>query len=205
MRKLNLNFGRYTDADLLVQAQSIEVSLTGNTYFPTTSPDLATVQTKINTYSDALSAAKDRSKNNIAAKNAARVDLTNTLVSLGMDLMKTANGNVQALISTAYPLSKQRQPLPPVGKPQVMKMEDGVNSGELVVIIAALLGARTFLYQYTQDPLTADSEWQSQNATTVKVLLSGLEPGKRYWIRVIAYGVNEQEVYSEAILSPIIR
>lgn len=205
MQKINLGFSQYSDSNFLVQAQSIEVALTGNTYFPTTSPGLATVQTKINTYSDALSAAKDRSKNNIAAKNAARVDLTNTLVSLGMDLMKTANGDVQALISTAYPLSKQRQPLPPVGKPQVMRMEDGVNSGELLVIIASLLGARTFLYQYTQDPLTADSQWQSQNATTVKLLLTGLEPGKRYWIRVIAYGTNEQEVFSDAILSPIIR
>ncbi|MGN6164612.1 MAG: hypothetical protein ACTHOF_08730 [Flavisolibacter sp.] len=86
-----------------------------------------------------------------------------------------------------------------------MKMEDGINSGELLVTIAAVLGSRTFVYQWTLDLLTADSKWESQNATTIKVLLSGLEPGKRYWVRVVAYGTNEQEVYSDPILTPIIR
>ena len=205
MKKINLGFGKYSDANLLVLAQASAAALTGNSYYPTTSPTLAQYQTFIGSYSDALSAAKDRSKNNVAAKNAAKVALINTMVSLAMDLMKTADGNLQALISTSLPLSKQRQPMPPLDKPQIMKMEDGVNSGELLVIIAALLGARTFVYQYTEDPLTAGSVWQGQNATTTKVLLSDLEPGKRYWIRVIAYGTNEQEVYSEAILSPIIR
>lgn len=205
MRKINLSFGKYSDADLLVQAQATEVALTGNSYFPTTSPTIAEFQTFITSYSGSLSAAKDRSKNNVAAKNAARLALTNAMVSLAMDLMKTANGDLQALISTALPLNKQRQPLPPLDKPQILKMEDGINSGDLLVTIAAVLGARTFVYQYTLDPITDDTVWQGQNATTCKVLLSNLEPGKRYWIRVIAYGINEQEVYSEVILSPIIR
>lgn len=186
-------------------SQSTAAALVGNIYYPATEPTLAVYQTKINAFSDALSAAKDRSKNNVAAKNAARADLINTMISLTNDLMKTANGNIQALVSANFPLNKDRQPMPPIDKPQVMKMEDGVNSGELLVIIAAVLGSRNFIYQWTLDPLTADSVWGSQNATTIKVLLSGLEPGKKYWIRVIAYGTNEQEVYSDPILTPIIR
>jgi len=205
MQKLNLGFSKYSDSNLLVQAQAKMVALTGNTYFPSPQPTLAEFQTKINTYSDALSAAKDRSKNNIAAKKAARVDLTNTLTRLGMNLMQTANGDIQALISTAYDLSKSRQPRPPLEKPQVIKMEDGINSGEFWVYVAPLLGARTFVYQYTEDAITENSVWQSQNATTTKVLLTGLEPGKKYWVKVLAYGVNEQEVLSDSILSPICR
>lgn len=205
MEKLNLGFSKYSDANLLVLSQSSQASLVGNVNFPTTSPTVAEYQTDINAFSTALSAAKDRSRDNVADKNAARTTLINTMVSLGMDLMKQANGNLQALISTGFPVSKPRQPLPPLEKPQVMKMEDGVNSGELLVTIAYLLGARTLIFQYTEDPLTADSVWHSQNTTTVKMLLTGLEPGKRYWIRVIAYGTNEQEVFSDAILSPIIR
>jgi len=55
------------------------------------------------------------------------------------------------------------------------------------------------MYEYTQDPLTANSVWQSQGSTLSRHLINGMESGKRYWCRVVAYGVNNQAMASDPV------
>ncbi|MGN6165021.1 MAG: fibronectin type III domain-containing protein, partial [Flavisolibacter sp.] len=68
-----------------------------------------------------------------------------------------------------------------------------------------LKGALTYVYQYTEDPLGEDSVWISQNSTLSKITITDLQPGKKYWVRVIAYGRNEQEVISDPVLSRLVQ
>jgi hypothetical protein len=75
MKKVNLGFSKYTEANLLVIAQAILAALTTNAFFPTPVPTLAVLQTAITDYSEALSAAKDGGKTNIAVKMPARKSL----------------------------------------------------------------------------------------------------------------------------------
>ena len=203
MKRLNLGFGRYTDSNLLVVAQAILTAMTGNPFFASP-PSLAILQTAINDYATALSAAQEGGKTNVATKNAKKDALIVLLVNLGNYVAFTAAGDVVAMTSSGIPLSKTREPYPPLETPVITKLEDGVNSGEIRVFIKAMKAARSYLYQYTQDPLSESSEWLSQSSTLSKVVISGLEIGKKYWFRVIAYGNNEQEVYSDAVLSRVI-
>lgn len=205
MKKINLGFSRYTDAALLVLAQAILAALTGNAFFTTPTPALTVLQTAINDYMAALSAAQEGGKTNVATKNAKKQDLIDLLIQLGNYVMLTANGDEVMLTSSGFPLMKERQPLPPLEKPEILKLENGTNSGELNVTIGSVTGARTYVYQYTQDPATDNSNWLSNNSTLVKFSFSNLEPGKKYWCRVAAYGRNEQAVYSNAILSKIVQ
>ncbi|MGN6164324.1 MAG: hypothetical protein ACTHOF_07280, partial [Flavisolibacter sp.] len=140
MQKINLGFSRFTEAVLLVIAQYILASLTGNAFFPTTTPTLAELQAAIDAYTAALSASMDGGKASIAVKNARKQDLISLLIALGNYVMLTARGNVEMLASTGFPLSKVREPQPPLDTPKIVKMENGVNSGELVVTIATLKG-----------------------------------------------------------------
>lgn len=205
MRKLNLGFSRYSDPNLLVKSQAILASMTGNSFFSTPSPSLAILQTAIDEYATALSAAKEGGKTNVATKNAKRTALVQLLVGLGNYVTFTAAGDVVAMVSSGIDLSKEPQPSAPLPTPVIASVEDGVNAGELKVIIYKVAGARTYIYQYTQDPLTESSEWISRNSTLVKLTLSGLQSGKKYWIRVIAYGNNGQEVYSDPVLTRIVQ
>jgi hypothetical protein len=205
MQRINLGFGRYTDAALLVIAQAILAALTGNTFFPTPTPTLAALQTAVEAYSEALAAAVDGGKTAVAAKNARKQELMDLLVQLGIYVMLTANGDVEMLSSSAFPLTKDRQPLPPLEKPEITKMESGINSGELHVSINAVKGARTYVYQYTLDPLSQGSNWVSNNSTLVKFGFNNLEVGKKYWCRVVAYGKNEQMVVSDPVLSRVVQ
>lgn len=206
MKRINLDFATYSDNALLVLSKACLLALTGNVFFPALSdPSLADFQTSINAYDDALAAAADRSKNNVAAKDARKAELVNLLVRMALQLMKEADGDLEALISTGLPLNKQKEPRPPIGIADIASIENGLNSGELNAKLFPLPGARTFIYQYTEDPLSADSVWVSVNSTRTKETITGLQVGKRYWIRIIAYGINNQMTISDPVLSKIVQ
>lgn len=205
MQRINLGFNRLTEAVLLVIAQAIQAALTGNTFFTTPTPSLAQLQTAIDAYTAALSASMDGGKASIAAKNARKQELLELLVALGNYVMLTARGDLEILASSGFPLTKERQPQPPLDTPQITKMENGPNTGELTVTIRSLKGALTYVYQCTPDPLSDNSEWISHNGTLAKMNFTGLEAGKKYWFRVIAYGRNAQEVASDPVLSRLIQ
>jgi hypothetical protein len=205
MKKIRLNFRKYGDGALLILVQAIIAALTGNAFFPTTQPTLAEFQTAIDAYATALSAAKNRGKTEVAEKNQRKTELIDLLVSLAMDIMNTADGDELKLVSSGFPLSKDRQPKPPLGMPVISKIENGASLGELDVSINPLPGSRVFLYQFTQDPITPVSEWQGKNSTSIKVTLTNLESGRKYWCRTVAYGTSNQMMVSDAVLSRIVQ
>lgn len=205
MRKIKLDFDRYGDDALLVLVNFLVLSLTGNVFFPTTDPTLASFQTVIDAYASALSAAQNRGKTEISAKNARRQELIDLLISLANDVTKQANGNEEALVSSGFPLTKTRQPKPPLGNPVIAKVEVSDIAGQLDVTLNSLDGARTFVYRYTPDPIVEGSVWTSINSTQVKQTLTGLETGKRYWIQVVAYGTNNQMTMCDPVLSKIVQ
>lgn len=206
MKRFRLDFINYADGALLILAKVIILSLTDNVFFPNlTNPSLAELQTGVNNYEEALAAAADRGKNNVAAKDASKLALSNLLFKMALQCMQIADGNLQALISTSFPLTKTKEPMPPLGIPVIESIVAGISSGELLVTLFSLPGARTLVYQYTEDPLGAGSQWQSLNSTVVKQLITGLETGKRYWFRVVAYGINNQMTVSDPVLSKLVQ
>lgn len=205
MRRIKLDFGRYGDAALLVLVQAIFAALTGNPFFPSPNPTLANFKTFIDAYAAALSAAQDRGKNSVAAKNARKLELVNLLFNLALDTMQTADGDEEKLVSSGFPLTKIRGPKQPLGIPFILKVEVGANSGELHITIEFLPGARTFVIQYSEDPLSETSEWISLNTTRTKATITGLETGKRYRIRIVAYGTDNQMTVSDPVLSKIVQ
>lgn len=198
MKKINLSFKRYSDGALLILAQAIILALTGNTFFPGLA--LANFQTKINDYSDALAAAAMGGRNNVVIKNARKADLIKAMVSLALDIMKICDGDIIMLTSSAFPLSKEKTPVGPLADPQIISLEDGAVSGSLAVTLAAAVkGANTFGYEYTQDPMTNSSQWDSDIDNSIKHTITDLEVGKKYWVRAVAYGSFGQETYSEPV------
>lgn len=205
MKRIKFEFRYYADGTLLVFSKGVVAALTGNSFFPSVSPSLATVQSSIDAYDAALLLAKEGGKANIAAKKARKKELVNVLVDLALDLMKTAAGNEEMLMSTNYPLAKTPAPLPPISVPVITRIENGESIGQLTVTVKRQEGVKTYMYEYTPEPLTADSVWASQNSTYVKGTLSGLVSGKKYWCRVVAFGSGDQVMVSDPALSRIVQ
>lgn len=204
MKRILFVFRRYADGLMLIFSKLVLQNLTANPFYASTTPGLAALQTAINAYEAAFTAAKEGGKGNIAAKNARKQELVDLLVELALDLM-TINNTMEALATTGYPLSKDRQPMPPLGMPVIAGIENGESIGQLIVTVNALPGARTLMYEWTPDPITPDSVWASQNNTSIKGIISGLASGKKYWCRVAAFGSGDQVMVSDPALSRIVQ
>jgi hypothetical protein len=147
----------------------------------------------------ALAKSRTGSRADVAFKNEKRTDLITSLVRLGGYVLSVAAGNEAIMVSSGFPLKRSRQPQPPLGTLDVVSVKDGQAPGELVMSIKRLEGARMYQYQYTPDPLNANSQWKGQTSTLSRYTFKSLESGKRYWCRVIAMGLNEQVVYSDPV------
>jgi hypothetical protein len=58
------------------------------------------------------------------------------------------------------------------------------------------MGAKSYMYQVSLDPLD-ETKWTTVCGTTRKNLFTGLESGKKYYVPVVALGINKQVVYSD--------
>lgn len=197
--RITNGFDRLTDAALETRANSILTAMTGNSSFPNPTPTLADVQTLLSAYSTALAKADQGSPLEKAVKNQKKDDLITALHSLGNYVLFTANGDELVARSSGFTIAKEPSPKPPVEPAAGQVLSDGPNTGELNYKFNPVKGARSYLYQYTPEPLTEASVWQSQAGTVSKVRFSGLESGKRYWCRVMTVGTGGQAVYSEPV------
>jgi hypothetical protein len=199
MKKINTGFSNYTEAALEVKGQAIVAAMTGNSFFPPPVPELTAMAAASAAYTAALAEAKAGGKTEVAIKNQKKEILVEALIVLATYVMLVAKGDEAIMISAGFDLAKDKALAPPLTKPEIIKVADGMNAGELEIVIKRIPSAKMYMYQYTLDPLTAANQWTGQNTTLSKASFQNLESGKKYWCRVVAYGVNEQVVYSDPV------
>ena len=197
--RITNGFNKLNDDSLEARAGQILLAMTGNTNFPTPTPALTVLQTAISDYSIALSKAKTGSEYDKAIKNSKRDALINVLHSLGNYVLFTADGDELVAKSSAYNIAKSPSPAPEVTAATNQKLEDGPNTGDLKYSFDKVPGARSYMYQYTADPITENSVWQSQPGTVRRTVFTGLQSGKKYWCRVLSLGTGGQGVYSDPV------
>jgi hypothetical protein len=197
IKKVQISFAKYTDANLQTKAENILLSLQGNPAFPVTVPTVADLQTSVTAYSSALYAATNRSRDNVAVKNQCRVALEAMLVQLGLSVMNIANGDVTMLTSSGFTLSKTGSPVY-ISNPGNVTLSNGISSGQLVTSVNAVAGASSYLHEITADPIADSSTWQSTPSTKSKHVFTNLEAGKKYWVRAAAIGTGSQIAYGPA-------
>lgn len=197
--RITNGFDKLSDADLEVRSNNIASMMTGNPYFTTPVPSLVTLQDTIEEFTEALAKAKTGSSLDKAVKNQARQDLIEVLHTLSTYVLFTSDGDTVAALSSGFTIAKQPTTSPELVAAENQKLDDGANIGELDFSFDKVANAKSYMYQYTPDPLTENSDWQSLVGTVRKVSFTNLESGKKYWCRVMAIGINGQGVYSEPI------
>ena len=116
----------------------------------------------------------------------------------------TAMGDPAVLLTSGFILeSEGGTPVEPE-TPQDVIVMNGSNSGDIVVGVGIAIGAKSFVYQYTTDPVTEQSVWTSEGSTLKKHTFRGLTPGTRLWFRVIAVGRQAQQRVSKAVEAIVI-
>ena len=192
---ITLSFNEYTDDSFETKASSILQMLTGNPFFPSPVPPLATLQTLVTAYQAALVDAKTKDIVKVAIKRAARTALEQCLRNLGQYVMWTANGNEEMLVSSGFDVAKTREPVA-LQEPGVVTVSNGISSGRLVASLKRVKGAYSYVYQITSDPTQAEASWTSMTLAQCSGVFTNLTPGQKYYIRVGAVGSGTQIAYS---------
>ena len=183
-KKALIDFSHFKDDELFVKGTHIYDSLDGNLSFPGLAGKLPDLQTALNEYSPALAAADGGSKLDTAVKNEKRAALIEILRDIGEDVNDEADGDEVKIVSSGYDMSKDEEPVGTLPPPEDMDLEFGADPGEMYVKLTPAPRGAKYLVLYAEDPMPDDDkDWHQQFSTTSKVMLSGLESGKKHWFK----------------------
>src|ERR1035437_8892418 len=204
VRKIITDYRKLSDGNFVTKVSNIITAMTGNPDFPTPIPPLSDLSAALGEFVTAMAAAGEGGKALVEIKNQKRIALAELVSQLGLFIMYTANGNTTVLAGTGYDLTK----IPgsqTLANPGAVKIKDGVSSGLLDTSLRRPSGAKSFLYQLTSDPLTAQSTWQSVPGSKTKYTFTDLTPGQKYWVRFGAVGKGSEIAFSDPYLSRFVQ
>jgi hypothetical protein len=197
--KILFNFRRQSDSKFQTRAEAIETAMNGNPNFPAPVPAIADLTDAINAYSAALSGAQSRDRTKIEIKKDMRRQLETLLVNLAASVTCTAAGSRSIMISSGFDVNSGTMNARILGTGENFQLRYGKNPGKVISSINGVANATKYIHQYTPDPVTANSKWTSIYSSSCKTTITGLEPLKRYWFRIIITGWRNQQVQTDAI------
>jgi len=153
--RITNGFQRLSDANLKIRTNEIIAGITANF---ATAPGLAALVTANGNFTDALSDAINGGKYEKALKNQYRTELIEQLHLMANYVLYTCAGDKPKAISSGFTIAKTPSPAPEVSKAENQKLDTGANAGELKYSFEKVPGARSYVYQVTQEPLTETSD-----------------------------------------------
>jgi hypothetical protein len=203
MKRVTNGFGDLSFANFSKLLAYIIQSMTNNAYFSTLQAEVAALSAAADNYYVLDAKAQKRDKDVLLARNTARIEITNLLHQLGMDVTAVAKSNVAILSSSGFPFTKPAQKSLPLVKPAPPTVSLGINNGDLACKTTTQKGAKAVNYYITSDAAAlaagADASWDVTSWNSTKYTFTNLTPGQRYYIKVGLVGVRGQEVVSDPV------
>lgn len=182
-------FGKYNAAHLVTFFQNVISMMTDNPAFTNIDPPLAEGQLALADLKAKDEAAMNGGRMQIAERNEAQNAFLVIARQWANGVESSCNGSLATLLSSGF--EAKRAPKPPA--PPEVPTGLGVGywmetSGLLRVFFKGSRNNRTYLVQYAE---SVDGPWTDcplDSRTRINVI--GLTPGKTYYFRVKAIGVN---------------
>lgn len=197
-KKLALNFLETSDSDLHVLAARVAICMTDNAHFSDPGMLIIELNETNAQYSKSLADAGLGDRAKVAIKNDLRAILIKRLKQIAEFVQNEANGEELPLVSSGFPTMK------PTGEiileePIEFQIMPGPQPGDMILKVRRVIGARSYLYQWTPAPLTSESVWESVPDTRCKRVISGLPLGINYCFRMAAVGAHNQIIYTRVL------
>jgi hypothetical protein len=161
--------------------------MTDNENYPAPTPALKTVDTAFSAYKVATAEAVQGGKEKTAARDARRAELVSLLRQLANYVSATANGDLETLISSGFPIQKTgRTPIGPLPAPDAPKVSQGPLSGTLRAVV---LVKGAYAYNWRLALASAPGVYvQTAQTTGGRALFQDLTPGQVYQVAANAVG-----------------
>ena len=178
-----------SNAQLLVFANHILSSLTGNAHYATPFPALSVLQQCINNLSTALNAQQPGNKASTQAVHNAAYQAERTLRALAAYVQYTCNDDVQVALSSGFSI---RQSASHSSSPITVK--HGSLPGQFILKTKAVRGA-SYIWQYA-DNATPNNWITAATSIQSTYTLNGLIPAHTYNFRVAVVDKNGQQPFN---------
>jgi hypothetical protein len=195
-KKLALSFRKYNEPDLYAIAWDVTHTMTENGDFPDLQPLLPPIRETAEQFQVAMTNARRGDTLKIMIKNDVKEKLISLLRELGELVEKRSNGDDLLLIRSGFLLTKPSKEVT-IQKPEEFEVLPGKMNGQIILQVKRVKGAKAYMYQYTRDPLTDNSQWETINSTQRKIVISNLPLGVKFLFQVAAIGPRNQVVYTE--------
>jgi len=205
--RINTDFSRFTDAELLLKANSIAAAMTDNPNFPepwpVQAPAFISIRDAIDLFQIAVQDALNRDTTKILLRDKARETLVHRLLDLVPYVELVAKGDVNILLSSGFDIGKERTHTGStriiLGAPTDFWVKRNDKEGELVAHVAKLQGAGGYELQIAEgDPTVADNWHQYAIFTSgLKMVITGLTPGHRVSVRVRGFNAAGSGAWSD--------
>jgi hypothetical protein len=197
-KRLALSFKETNDSSLVIVGSRVHSSMTENEYFPDPGMLIIELGELTNQFNSAVAEAALGDRQKISVKNDVRALLIKKLKKVGEFVQDNANGAETPLLSSGFPLIKPLDEIH-LKDPRDFKILPGPNPGEIIMKVRGVKGARSYIYQWTPAPVTADSIWETLYDTRCKKVISGLPLGINYCFRMAAVGAHNQIIYTRVL------
>ena len=171
---------------------AIHDKMHGNTAFPNPPVDMAAFLTAITTFAASAVVTLDGSKQAIAIMKKQHEGLVKMAELLGHYVEATCNNDPVTFTSSGFAMrSTTRVPPQPLAQPTIVRVDQG-KTGELLVILIAVLKARIYEIHYAPVGTggTLPTTFASITIASAKkpVPVANLTPGTTYMFQVRAFG-----------------
>ena len=188
-----------SDPVLSVTSRDVITGMTGNSHFTSPTPTLAELTAATEAFQEAVANAELGGSYEKALKREKKLALSDLLHRMGNYILFKAEGNEAIARSSGFPLATNHPSPVVLDVASNIVLKNGPSPNEISGIFPRPKGARSFLYQYTKDPLTDANQWQTFAGTIRKFSFSGLTNREKYWVRVVAIGGGGQITYSDPV------
>jgi hypothetical protein len=196
--RIGTKYRRSGDKNLLQFSYQVADTLKDNPKFPDLKPSHAVLLAACDDFRVAVSISSRKDRALLSAKNDKRAALIKVLDELAEYITTTCKGDKTMLLSSGFNiigLKDESQGLSPIDK---LEVDLGIP-GHATTRVKRVAGARSYVHQYTPDPLTPESIWVSETVTDREHTFTNLQSVKKYLFRVIAIGKSKQAVYSPSV------
>jgi hypothetical protein len=171
------------DAEFETTLNAIVNGMTDNASLPNPLPTLAAVTAAGDTFITALAAAKDGGKLETAIKNGARDNVEGMMRKWGQYIDDTAQGDLEVLLSSKFPLQKPRLPVGIQPAPANLRLIPGKVSGSSTARCDR--AAHRVMYEWQTATGETAGPWENEPPTlSASATFGGYEPGTWLHVRV---------------------
>jgi hypothetical protein len=196
--RISTKYRTSSDVNLLKFGYQISDIMDNNAIYTNSPLVKAALQKSCDDFRLAGSIASRKDRALSSAKNDRKADLIRDLDILNVYVTETCKGDKTMLLQSGFEIaglkneSKDLQPITDITVVSDM-------AGTATIRVKRVVGAKSYVHQYTTDPLSPESVWVSETSLDREHTFGNLTSVTRYWFRVIAIGKGNQKVYSPPV------